>query len=203
MSHKIIILFSLLFVLLISCESNKTSDETQFAESVEDIEVFQTVYAEGICEIQVPDYFVEMDDVNEFALIQTGYIAEPDAEDIIIDDEIYAIVLVDYKNEIEKVYGDSIQMSLLDFNGLTIQNLDYILEDLTVGIENPIIQEQNGLKNIHNEFYGRLGEYLIYYQTSIYETEIGFYRVLTWCMQDHLTKHKSEMYKITSSFKEL
>lgn len=203
MNQKIIVVLSLLLVVLASCGSSESDNQETNSELIENATPFQTIYAEGICEIKVPDYFVEMDDVNEFALIQCGYIEEPSEDNIIIEDEVYAIVLVDYKNDIEKVYGDSVQMSLMDFNELTIQNLDYILEDLTVEVENPIIQEQNGLKNIHNEFYGRLGEYLIYYQTSIYETEIGFYRVLTWCMQDHLTKHKSEMYKITSSFKEL
>jgi hypothetical protein len=83
------------------------------------------------------------------------------------------------------------------------QNLKFILDDLTVEHETPQVQEQNGVKSVHNEFYGRLDEYLVYYQFGIFETERGFYHVLTWCMQDHLKKHRDEMFRITSSFKEI
>lgn len=200
--------FKLLFFLLISigllsgCSGEQSTDAVQIEHQPE-VDLFKTVKADEICEIEVPNYLEKMNDVNENAVIQYGYIQERDSNNIIIDDEIYVIVLADFKSELEQELGDTIEINILDFNMMCAQNLNMTLDDLTSEYEEPTIQEQNGIKSIHNEFYGRLGKYLVYYQLGVFETEIGYYQILTWCMQDHLSKHKDEMYKITSSFKEL
>lgn len=194
----------MLLIGLSSCEnaSPENSDVVQDS-SIENTSTFQTVSLEGVCEIKVPGYFEHMNDINADALIQYGYIEPENDESIIIEDEIYAIVLVDYKDELQKMFGDSLEINILDFNDMCVQNLDMTLDDLSVEYDKPNIQDYNGVLSIHNEFYGRLGQYLVYYQFGIYETEIGFYQILTWCMQDHVAKHKEEMYKITSSFREI
>jgi hypothetical protein len=202
MLNKNIFAYFLIAIMVFGCASN---DSSELLSESKEVVVFKTVKSESICQIDVPDYFNEMNDINDKALIQYGYIEKPEdkVNEVIIEDEVYAIVLVNYKNELAKVYGDSVKIEILDFNFMCEQNLKFILDDLSVVHEKPIVQEQNGLKSVHNEFYGRRDEYLVYYQFGIFETEIGFYQVLTWCMQDHLTKHKEEMYKVTSSFKEL
>ena len=201
---KLYLIPFLLFLVVgsVSCTTEKTEDS--IAENSQGEEkLYKSVKADEICEILVPTYFEEMNDINENAVLQYGYIQERDTNNIIIDDEIYAIVLADFKSELEKQLGDSIEINILDFNMMCEQNLNMTLDDLTSEYAEPTVQEQNGIKSIHNEFYGRLGKYLVYYQLGVFETEIGYYQILTWCMQDHLSKHKDEMYKITSSFKEL
>jgi len=54
------------------------------------------------------------------------------------------------------------------------------------------------VKSLHNEIYGSYGNDLVYYQIGLFETEIAYYQVLSWCLQDHLGKHKDEMFKITT-----
>jgi len=198
-------LVPILLILIFINQSCNTDSETQLDEIQEDVthDEFKTVEAEGICEITIPNYLYKMDDINEYAILQYGYIQEPDTTNIVIDDEFYVIVLTDYKNELNQSFGDSVKVNIMDFNMMCAQNLNKTLDDLTIEYDEPTIQEQNGIKTIHNEFYGRLGKYLVYYQLGVFETEIGYYQILTWCMQDHLSKHKNEMFKITSSFKEL
>ena len=120
MSQKIIIILSLLFLFITSCGSVTSENEDLSKDIAVELVAFKTAYADGICEIKVPDYFVEMNDVNESALIQSGYMEEPNESNIIIEDEIYAIVLVDYKNDIEKVLDKS--RLVVSVNGSTKDN---------------------------------------------------------------------------------
>jgi len=198
-------LVPILLILIFTNQSCNTENTEQVNENQSNglVDEYKTVQADEICEITIPNYLYKMDDINEYAIIQYGYIQEPDSTNIVIDDEFYVIVLADYKNELKQTLGDTVNVNIMDFNMMCTQNLNMTLDDLTIEYDEPKIQEQNGIKTIHNEFYGRLGKYLVYYQLGVFETEIGYYQILTWCMQDHLTKHKDEMYKITSSFKEL
>ncbi len=197
--------FSLFLLILISFSScdYKTNSSDEDSE-IELSSAYKTVKADEICEILVPKYFNEIEDINPKAVIQYGYIEE---EDTInknhIEDEIYVIVLVDYKFELEQIFGDTIEIKLKEFNQMCQENLELILEDFSAEYENPKIQTENGVKSIHNEFLGRLDEYLVYYQIGVFETEKGFYQVLTWTLQEYMNKHKEEMLKMTTSFKEL
>lgn len=194
--------FLLLFSLLSeSCDSKK-SNVTPF-EQKQDASNYTLAVSEGICQILVPDYMIEMKDINPDAVIQRGYIQKDDGNPETIEDEIYAVVHVDYKNEIRKVKPDSSNVGIMDFYNLHYANLDFILSDLSVETDTPKVQALNGMNFVHNGFFGRLDEYLVYYQIGIFETDMGYYQVVTWCMQNHMQKHKEEMYKITSNFKEL
>ncbi len=199
-----LLLFALTINLFVGCNSNPSIDEDK--EQSEVLNPYKTVKADGVCEILVPKYFIEMNDINPKAIIQFGYIEDVDSNkkaNNYIGDEIYAIVLVDYKYEIEKIYGDTINIGIEIFNQMCQDNLKMILDDFSSEYENPKVQVENSVKSIHNEFLGRIDEYLVYYQIGVFETETGYYQVLTWTMQEYMNKHKEEMLKITTSFQEL
>lgn len=199
---KYLFLFTLFLSVLMGCKESIESD------SIEDVKLspYKTVKADEICEISVPKYFYEINDINPRALIQQGYVEEVDSSkkaSKYIGDEIYTIVFVDYKFEMEQIYGDTIEVGIEMFNQMCQENLEMILDDFSAEFENPKVQVENGVKSIHNEFLGRIDEYLVYYQIGVFETETGFYQVLTWTMQEYMNKHKEEMLVITTSFQEL
>jgi hydrogenase maturation factor len=190
--------------LLCACKNSTKDDADQIKKQDELLQPYKTVFADDICSIEVPKYFYEIDDINPDALIQYGYIEQEDTVNLnYIEDEIYAIVLVNYKFELEKIYGDSIEITLNDFNQMCQSNLSYMLEDFSAEFESPKIQTIGEVNYVHNEFLGRLDDYLVYYQIGIYETPKGYYQVLTWTLQEYMAKHKDEMLKITTSFNEL
>lgn len=199
-----LLLFTLTIYLFVGCNSNPSKDDDK--EQAEVFNPYKAVKSDGVCEILVPKYFVEMNDINPKAIIQYGYIEDVDStkkSNNYIGDEIYAIVLVDYKYEIEKIYGDTINIGIETFNQMCQDNLEMILDDFSAEYDEPKVQVENSVKSIHNEFLGRIDEYLVYYQIGVFETETGYYQVLTWTMQEYMNKHKEEMLKITTSFQEL
>jgi hypothetical protein len=162
------------------------------------------VSADEICSIEIPKYFWEMSDLNSEALIQYGFNDTiVDSTSLLKQDAIYVATSVFYKMDLQKMLGDSMEFNLLEFNNDFVENMKLALDDARPEYETPNINTQNGLKSLHNEIYGSYGEDLVYYQIGLFETEIAYYQVLTWCLQDHLSKHKDEMYKMTTSFKEI
>jgi hypothetical protein len=200
--YKYLFLFSIILSSILGC---KPSPNTNLVDEIQ-LSPYKIVKADEICEISVPKYFYEIDDINPKALIQQGYIEDIDSVKIAknyIGDEIYVIVLVDYKFEMEQIYGDTIEIGIEIFNKMCQENLEMILDDFSAEFENPKVQVENGVKSIHNEFLGRIDEYLVYYQIGVFETETGYYQVLTWTMQEYMNKHKEEMLVMTTSFQEL
>ncbi len=196
--HFILLIFFVLPVM--SCDNEQNENQ----EEVIEFNPYKTVKSDEICEITVPKYFVEIDDINPKAILQYGYIEEPDTVNKdYIEDEIYTIVLVDYKYELEQVYGDTLEHSIESFNKMCQDNLKMILDDFSAEYENPKVQIEGDMKSIHNEFLGRLDQYLVYYQIGVFETDKGYYQVLTWTLQEYMSKHKDEMLKMTTSFREL
>ncbi len=200
--YNYLLLFIVILPSMLSCNTNHNDeDDDKNLPSP-----YKTVKADEICEILVPKYFSEMDDINPKAVIQYGYIEEVDSikqAQNYIGDEIYTIVLVDYKFEMEQIYGDTFEIGIEFFNQMCQENLDLILDDFSAEFDQPKVQIENGVKSIHNEFLGRIDQYLVYYQIGVFETEKGFYQVLTWTMQEYMSKHKEEMLKMTTSFQEL
>jgi hypothetical protein len=200
--YKYLLLFSFLLSSILGCKSNPNNN----LDDKQKLSPYKTVKADEICEISVPKYFYEIDDINPKALIQQGYIEEIDSTKIAnnyIGDEIYVIVLVDYKFEMEQIYGDTIEIGIEIFNKMCQENLEMILDDFSAEFESPKVQVENGVKSIHNEFLGRIDEYLVYYQIGVFETETAYYQVLTWTMQEYMNKHNEEMLVMTTSFQEL
>jgi len=201
MFNQVIVVFSLVLILISSCDS-----PSQLVNNTEiNIESkFKTVTAEEICSIEIPKYFWEMSDLNSEALIQYGYNDTiVDSTSIIEQDAIYVTTSVFYKMDLQKILGDSVRFDLLEFNNDFVENLKLALDDARAEYEIPNNNEHNGVKSLHNEIYGSYGNDLVYYQIGLFETEIAYYQVLSWCLQDHLGKHKDEMFKITTSFKEI
>ncbi len=201
MYNQLIVLVSSVLFLLSSCGNQLSKDNLTDTETVSK---YRIVKADEICSIEIPDYFSEMLDLNSEALIQYGYNDTLyDSTALLVQDAIYVTTSVYYKMDLQKVLGDSMQFDLLEFNNDFVENLKLVLDDARPEYEVPTINSHMGVKNLHNEIYGSYGNDLVYYQIGLFETEIGYYQVLSWCLQDHLSKHKDEMFKMTTSFKEI
>jgi len=199
MNKQLIVLLSVLLFLLSACDIQSKKALKNEAESN-----YKTVKADEICSIEVPKYFWAMDDLNSESLIQYGYNDTIiDSTALLVQDAIYVTTSVFYKMDLQKMLGDSLNFNLLEFNNDFVENLKLALDEARPEFETPNINEQNGIKSLHNEIYGSYGDDLVYYQIGLFETEIAYYQVLSWCLQDHLAKHKDEMYKMTTSFKEI
>lgn len=201
MFKQVVVVFSLVLLLLSSCDTqSQTTNNLEVDAGLK----YKIVKADEICSIEVPNYFWKMTDVNSEALIQYGYNDTiPDTTSLLVEDAIYVTTTVMYKMDLQKMLGDSAKLGLIDFNNDFVKNMKLALDDARAEYEHPKINEQNGVKNLHNEIYGSYGDDLVYYQIGLFETEIGYYQVLSWCLQDHLANHKDEMFKMTTSFKEI
>jgi len=200
MIKQLIVLLSAVLFLVSSC--NTQSDVENTEAKVESN--YKTVMADEICSIEVPAYFWEMNDLNSESLLQYGYNdTVVDSTALIVKDAIFVTTSVFYKMDLQKMLGDSMKFDLLEFNTDFVENLKLALDDAKPEFENPTINEHNGIKSLHNSIYGSYGKDLVYYQIGLFETEIAYYQVLSWCLQDHLAKHKDEMYRMTTSFKEI
>ncbi|MFD1551804.1 hypothetical protein [Putridiphycobacter roseus] len=155
----------------------------------------------NVFSLSIPNYFIEMDDINAQAAIQYGYIEPKDSlESKQESDEFYLTVIPYAKTAFAETMVDSGKVDLSALNLRTAINLALILEDFSAEKENPVTEMVNGIPTIKNSFLGRLGSYLVYYQMAVYETEDTFYQLLTWCMQNDQGKHKEEMNMMIASF---
>lgn len=201
MFKQVIVLFSIVLLFLSSCDTSSQSNKNK-AVDVESN--YKRVSADEICSIEIPNYFVEMSDLNSEALLQYGYNdTVVDSTDLLVQDAIYVTTSVYYKMDLQKQLVDTLEFSLMEFNDQFVENIKLALDDARAEYDKPNINIHNGIKSLHNEIYGSYGDDLVYYQIGLFETEIAYYQVLSWCLQDHLAKHKEEMFKMTTSFKEI
>ena len=201
MFKQVIVLFSIVLLFLSSCDTSSQSDKNKAVDAESN---YKRVSADEICSIEIPNYFVEMSDLNSEALLQYGYNdTVVDSTDLLVQDAIYVTTSVYYKMDLQKQLVDTLEFSLMEFNDQFVENIKLALDDARSEYEKPNINIHNGIKSLHNEIYGSFGDDLVYYQIGLFETEIAYYQVLSWCLQDHLAKHKEEMFKMTTSFKEI
>jgi hypothetical protein len=201
MFKQVIVLFSIVLLLLSSCD---TSSQSHKNTAVDVESQYRRVSADEICSIEIPNYFVKMSDLNSDALLQYGYNdTVVDSTALLVQDAIYVTTSVYYKMDLQKQLVDTLEFSLMEFNDQFVENIKLALDDARAEYEKPNINIHNGMKSLHNEIYGSYGDDLVYYQIGLFETEIAYYQVLSWCLQDHLAKHKDEMFKMTTSFKEI
>lgn len=201
MFKQVIVLFSIVLLLLSSCNNQSQSDNNSAVNVMSD---YKRVSADEICSIEVPAYYWEINEFDTDVLIQYGFIDTlVDSTALLEQDVVYVTTSVFYKMDLQKILGDSMQFDLLEFNNDFVENLEKALDGVRPEHQIPQINTHNGVKNLHNEIYGSYGDDLVYYQIGLFETEIAYYQVLTWCLQDHLAKHKDEMFKMTTSFKEI
>ena len=181
-----------------SCESSVSKEnETDNLP----VDIGQVIRFSDHFEIKVPDYFVEMDDINPNAIVQYGAISdEKDSLSDDFEDEIYVTVMELPKVDLSSTFADSGRVTLNKINDRTAINLELILDDFKAVNKSPKSEMINGLSAIKNEFFGRLGQYKVYYKMGVFETETHYYQLLTWCMQKHAQKHKDEMDGIILSF---
>ena len=152
-------------------------------------------------QVVLPQYFIEMPDINPHASLQYGFTSkEKDSSKAGYGDEIYVTILVLPKNKLASTFSDTGRITLNKVNSRTAINLEHILAGFEVVENNPKPILINGLAAIRNEFRGQLGDYNVFYKMAIYESESEYYQLLTWCMQKYAKQHSDEMDGIIESF---
>ena len=190
--------FSIVF--FVKCSDTAITDKVETESKSSN----QIVKIENHFTIELPNFFIEMNDINPQAILQYGFIkADIDTSSSFTDDEFYVTIIPFDKANMQKTLLDSNGVSLSDFNWRTAVNLELILEDFSAEIKSPKTSLINGLPCIQNTFFGRLGTYLVYYQMAVYETETQYYQLLTWCMQSQSNVHKTKMNDMINSFEKL
>ncbi|MFK8037706.1 MAG: hypothetical protein AB8B74_05410 [Crocinitomicaceae bacterium] len=191
-------LISLILIvgILISC---KTGDEdVSLSATGSDYKVLVEVTDDYA--MMLPNYFVEMTDINPKAVLQYGFISNTDSVNKHFEDEFFVTILALKKSDLGLTLADSGVVTIDKVNQKTTINLSLILEDFKVIREKPVTELINGIVTLRNEFSGKLGQYKVFYKMAIYETETYFYQLLTWCMQKHADKHSNEMDDMIHSF---
>ncbi len=175
------------------------SDQVEYTES--DYASFNNIDILGEFKIKLPDYFVEMDDIDPRAKLQYGYIQKdkPEGEQT-LEDEIYVTLVEFDKAKAGKEKGDETSLSLADFNKKNMVNQEVSLTEFEVANSAPKTELINGMTCIKNQYWGNMGGYSVFYNMAMFETEDRFYQLLLWCFKDYQDKHSSEMDKIIHSF---
>lgn len=195
MKFQLIILFFIVGFLS-SCITDAKGDDAAFIVADENalIELIDDYT------LKLPNYFIEMSDLNPNAILQYGFIEKLNDSETGDEDEFFVTVDVLDKSDLKPSISDSGLVSINKVNLRTAINLNLILDDFKTVIEQPKIELINGVSTMRNEFSGRLGMYNVFYKMAIFETEKYFFQLLTWCMKKHADKHKNEMDSMILSF---
>jgi hypothetical protein len=202
MNHHIFRIFSALVFITFFAACSTNDKKKQVVDNV--VADNQTIAVGEAFKVNIPNYFVEMWDVNPKADVQYGYISkEQDSASTDFEDEIYVTIMILPKSELVETFADSGRITLNKVNNRTVVNLELILDDFEAVNKTPKPLMINGVNAIRNEFKGRLGAYEVFYKMAIFETESDFYQLLTWCMEKHANKHKAEMDAMINSFESI
>ncbi|VXA92612.1 conserved hypothetical protein [Flavobacterium sp. 9AF] len=170
------ILLSILFCILISCES---SDK------------LETIYVNDY-KIDLPTYLSKSSQLNEDASLQFQNLFK----------ELYIIVIDETKEEFNKALMENgiENMFSKDFDGyvkLLSTNLQNNVEMKHKKEKDTLI---NGMRTKLIMFDGKSEGYDIYYQVAYVEGNEKYYQLMTWTLLDKKDEHENIMNKMVSSF---
>jgi hypothetical protein len=107
--------------------------------------------------------------------------------------ELYVMVIDESK---EKIASFGLDYDLETYMKIAVRRLD------STGLYRSSTRTLGNYKAIQTEVKAKFkGENMVYQLTAI-ETETGFYQILLWTLESRYEKHKAEMERIVSSFRE-
>ncbi len=147
--------------------------------------------------VDVPEHMDVMNDLNAEASTQYGYVEEVSGE----VKEHYLIIITETHDEIES-YGLDFDFDAESYSEIAVASLEGGLDSYQVLTSSPKVEDINGMDCVKNEMRGSFGSVDVFYKLGVFEGEVGFYQVLTWCIEGQKDEFKGDMDKIIDSFKE-
>ena len=158
-------------------------------------------YEDELFTIDVPSGMVDMPGLNNDASLQYGYPLDSVAEDLEPAKEQYLIVMLETKEEIAS-YGLDADFDALKYSEVSMEALQYNLEDFEIVSEEPEIKDRNGMQFVEIEMQGSVGDLSVFYKLAVYEGENAFYQILAWCNLEDKDQFLPDMNRSIQSFKE-
>jgi len=158
---------------------------------------WKTDKSTGFYEIEIPEHFEVMNDLNSEATSQFGYVADEGGT----TKEHYLIILMETKEEIAS-YDLGFEFDAMSYSELAVQSLEGGLDGYEVITKDPKVEKVNGMDCVKSEMRGNLGAVEVFYKLGVFNGENAFYQVLTWTIEDQKEQFGPHMDKIINSFKE-
>lgn len=141
--------------------------------------------ANGICQLEIPEGWSERSDLNDEADIQVASIKE----------ELYVIVLSEYKED----YDDGFTVS--DHSERTLEYLMEGVEDAEI-VSGPVNIEVNGRPSVQYEIKGVVDGIKAVYLHITVDGEIAFHQVVAWTLSSGYDKNKPILQSVVNTLAE-
>lgn len=146
--------------------------------------------------ISVPENMTYLPGMSDEASFQYGDEAQ----------EFYVLIIDESREEFYAVFDEYFleelyERNLKGYTDMVIDNMSETSDIFNVGAYKELTI--NGMDAYQTDFYGVFNELDIYYHFTTVESDNSFYQIMSWTLKPNMEKHKPDMGKIASSFKEL
>lgn len=158
-------------------------------------------------QINIPEPMFEMDQLNQDAIVQYGYIEEVknDTSDEVQVLEHYLIVMMETRAEMAE-YETEMKWDATSYYHNVTQSLRSSKDRFDEVENEPKMISLNGLSCVRNEAIAGMevrGEWIdLFYELAVFEGEYAFYQIITWCPLEQRSIFETDMELMIDSFKE-
>jgi len=201
---RLITLILVVTSILISCGNIKNKIEDSAKEAIEEVakdlkenqNSFNTIQINNLYSIDVPDFLVKTNSLNDEASLQYENTAKEYY--VIVIDEAKHDFLEALNNELNEDEAYTIEevlepYSYLQFTTFANEDQYYDFEYIDV----------NGLNGQQLDITNSFESLNVFYKMACIEGNDNLYFVVTWTLDSYKDKHNDSMQKIIDSFKEI
>lgn len=201
---RLITLLLVVTSILISCGNIKNKIEDSAKEAIEEVakdlkenqNSFNTIQINNLYSIDVPDFLVKTNSLNDEASLQYENTAK-EYYVIVIDEDKHDF-LEALNNELNEDEAYTIEEVLEPYSYL--QFTTFANEDQYYDFEYIDVNGLNGQQLDITNYFESLN---VFYKMACIEGNDNLYFVVTWTLESYKDKHNDSMQKIIDSFKEI
>lgn len=201
---RLITLLLVVTSILISCGNIKNKIEDSAKEAIEEVakdlkenqNSFNTIQINNLYSIDVPDFLVKTNSLNDEASLQYENTAK-EYYVIVIDEDKQAFLQA-LNNELNEDETYTIEEVLEPYSYL--QFTTFANEDQYYDFEYIDVNGLNGQQLDITNYFESLN---VFYKMACIEGNDNLYFVVTWTLDSYKDKHNDSMQKIIDSFKEI
>ncbi|HXK80557.1 MAG TPA: hypothetical protein PLO05_00180 [Bacteroidales bacterium] len=201
---RLITLILVVTSILISCGNIKNKIEDSAKEAIEEVakdlkenqNSFNTIQINNLYSIDVPDFLVKTNSLNDEASLQYENTAKEYY--VIVIDEAKHDFLEALNNELNEDEAYTIEEVLEPYSYL--QFTTFANEDQYYDFEYIDVNGLNGQQLDITNYFESLN---VFYKMACIEGNDNLYFVVTWTLDSYKDKHNDSMQKIIDSFKEI
>ncbi len=201
---RLITLLLVVTSILISCGNIKNKIEDSAKEAIEEVakdlkenqNSFNTIQINNLYSIDVPDFLVKTNSLNDEASLQYENTAKEYY--VIVIDEAKHDFLEALNNELNEDEAYTIEEVLEPYSYL--QFTTFANEDQYYDFEYIDVNGLNGQQLDITNYFESLN---VFYKMACIEGNDNLYFVVTWTLDSYKDKHNDSMQKIIDSFKEI